>query len=222
LSRRKPLSGQTEASLKVLLGAATVFAGLQLTWMSLRGGVGRVLLQLVVAVMALILGRLTGRLLRLQSLSNSLGQRARELIAGVQPGKPSAAAGLQACAILFCAAPLSMLGSVQDGLSSYFLPLLIKAVVDGLAAMAFATIFGWGVLLASIPVLAFQGTITLACRYLLKPVLSAELIDSTNAAGGLVVFSVALVLLNLKKVELAEYLPSLVFAPLLTLGLLYL
>jgi uncharacterized membrane protein YqgA involved in biofilm formation len=151
LSRPKGLAPRTEASLKVLLGAATVFAGLQLTWMSLGGGIGRVLIQLVVAVVALMLGRLTGRLLRLQTLSNSLGQSARELIGGVQPGKTNVGAGFKACAILFCAAPLSTLGSVQDGLSSYFLPLLIKAVVDGPAAMAFVKMFGWGVLIASAP-----------------------------------------------------------------------
>jgi len=66
-------------------------------------------------------------------------------------------------------------------------------------------------------VLAFQGTITLACALFLKPMLEAHgLLDSVNAAGGLLVFSVALVILQLKRIELADYLPSLAFAPLLT------
>jgi len=65
-------------------------------------------------------------------------------------------------------------------------------------------------------VLAFQGTITLLCVQFLQPFLQAHhLVDSVNAAGGLMVFSVALVILELKKIELADYLPSLAFAPLL-------
>jgi len=72
-------------------------------------------------------------------------------------------------------------------------------------------------MLAALPVLAFQGTITLVCVQFLKPVLETHgLIDSVNAVGGLLVFCVALVILELKRVELADYLPSLAFAPLLT------
>ncbi len=78
-------------------------------------------------------------------------------------------------------------------------------------------VFGWGVVLAALPVLAFQGTITLACAQWLRPWLEAHsLVDSANAVGGLLVFCVALIILELKRLELADYLPSLAFAPLLT------
>jgi len=93
----------------------------------------------------------------------------------------------------------------------------VKAVMDGLATMGFVKVFGWGVLIAALPVLAVQGTITLVCAEYLKPFLEAHgLVDSVNAVGGLLVFCVALVILGLKKIELANYLPSLAFAPLLT------
>jgi len=105
---------------------------------------------------------------------------------------------------------------VQDGLSGYYYPLAVKAVMDGLATLGFALLFRWGVLFAALPVLAFQGTLTLLCAQFLKPFLEAHsLVDSANAVGGLLVFSVALVILELKKIELADYLPSLIFAPLL-------
>jgi uncharacterized membrane protein YqgA involved in biofilm formation len=72
------------------------------------------------------------------------------------------------------------------------------------------------VILSAIPVLAWQGTITLASVALLKPFLTAlGLVPSVNAVGGLLVFCVALVILGLKKIELADYLPSLAVAPLL-------
>jgi uncharacterized protein len=71
-------------------------------------------------------------------------------------------------------------------------------------------------MLAALPVLAFQGTITLACARLLRPALETHsLVDAINAPGGLLVFCVALVILELKRIELADYLPSLVIAPLL-------
>ena len=217
LTLRKPLSPAKESFFKVALGAFTVFYGLRLTWLSLNGSFPQMLKQLLIAVLALMLGKMAGRRLRLQKLSNRLGQGARERIAAATPADPGRlSAGFQTCAALFCAAPLAMLGSVQDGLSGYCYPLAVKAVMDGLATMGFVSLFGWGVMLAALPVLAFQGTITLACAQFLKPALETHgLVDSVNATGGLLVFSVALVILELKRIELADYLPSLAFAPLL-------
>jgi uncharacterized membrane protein YqgA involved in biofilm formation len=219
LSRRKPLPPSTESFFKVALGAFTVFYGLRLTWLSLNGPPGKVLKQLLIAVLALMLGKVAGRLLRLQKLSNRLGQAARQRIAAAtSPGTNRLSDGFKTCTALFCAAPLAILGSVQDGLSAYFYPLAVKAVMDALASVGFVGMFGWGVVLAALPVLAFQGTITLLCAYWLKPLLAAHaLIDSVNAVGGLLVFCVALVILGLKKIEMADYLPSLVFAPLMAL-----
>ncbi len=217
LVRRKPLLRVNESFCKVGLGVFTVFYGLRLTWMSLNGTFLQVLKQLLVAVLALMLGKTVGHLLRLQKLSNHLGQQAREHIGAIKPGATGRlSAGFKTCAALFCAAPLGLLGSVQDGLSGYYYPLAVKAVMDGLATTGFVLLFRWGVMLSALPVLVVQGTITLLCAELLKPFLeSYSLVDSVNAVGGLLVFSVALVILELKKIELADYLPSLVFAPLL-------
>ena len=82
--------------------------------------------------------------------------------------------------------------------------------------MAFVNMFGKGVLLAAVPVLAWQGTIYLAAR-VIEPFLNGHnLGDSIIGVGGLLVFCVSLVILELKKIELGDYLPSLFFAPLLT------
>jgi uncharacterized membrane protein YqgA involved in biofilm formation len=217
LARRKPLSPARESYLKVALGAFTVFYGLRLTWTSLNGSFPQILKQLLIALLALMLGKMTGQLLRLQKMSNRLGRDARERIAAASPADPRRLGeGFNTCAALFCAAPLAILGPVQDGLSGYYYPLAVKAVIDGLATMGFISLFGWGVMLAALPVLAFQGTLTLVCAQFLKPVLETHgLVDSVNAAGGLLVFCVALVILELKRIELADYLPSLAFAPLL-------
>lgn len=218
LTKRKFLSPEREAIFKVTLGAFTVFYGLRLTWISINGSFWQVLKQLAIVVLALMLGKFTGHLLRLQKMSNRVGQQARASLAAIRPGDPpQPAAGFKICAALFCAAPLAILGSIQDGLAQYLAPLAIKGVIDGLATIGFIPVFGWGVVLAALPVLALEGTITLVCAHLLAPFLAAhQLIDAVNATGGLVVFSVALVMLGLRRIELADYLPSLLFAPLLT------
>jgi len=217
LAWRKTLSSAHESYVKVALGAFTVFYGLRLTWISLNGSFPQILKQLLIAVLALMLGRMTGRLLRLQKMSNRLGRDARERVAAAQPADPRRLSeGFKTCAALFCAAPLAILGAVQDGLSGYYYPLVVKAVIEGLATRGFVALFGWGVMLAAVPVLAFQGTITLVCAQFLKPMLETRgLVDSVNVTGGLLVFCVALVILELKRIELADYLPSLAFAPLL-------
>ena len=218
LSRRRTFSAAAESNLRVVLGAFTVFYGLRLTWLGLGGSLGQILKQLVIAVLALMLGKLAGRGLRLQRMSNQLGRGARAAIDGVRPQDPRRlSAGFQACATLFCAAPLGLTGALVDGLSGYYYPLGIKAVVDGMATMSFVLVFGPGAMLSALPVLALQGTLTLVCRVLLKPPLEAHnLADSVNAVAGLLVFSVALIILGLKKIGLADYLPSLAVAPLLT------
>jgi hypothetical protein len=220
LARRKPLPPATESYFKVVLGAFTVFYGLRLTWASLSGSFVERLKQLGIVVLAMMLGKVIGRALRLQAMSNRVGQWAREGINAARRDDPDRLdKGFRTCAALFCVAPLGILGSVQEGLSLsvYCYPLAIKAVIDGLASAAFVSLFGPGVLLSAIPVLAVQGSITLLVARGLEPILALhDLVDPINAVGGLLVFCVALVMLNLKRIELADYLPGLIVAPLLS------
>jgi uncharacterized protein len=218
LARSTALAPATQLFFKTALGVFTLFYGLRLTWISVNGTFGSVAKQIGIVLLAVTLGKMTGRLLHLQKASNLLGQHARKLIEGTRPDDPQRFAnGLNACAILFCAAPLGILGAVQDGLSGYFYPLAVKAVMDGLAMMGFAALFGGGAMLAALPVLVFQGAIALSCNLYLEPFLRLHgLVDPVNATGGLLVCTVGLVIFELKRVELADFLPSLIFAPVLT------
>jgi uncharacterized membrane protein YqgA involved in biofilm formation len=221
LTKKTPLSVATQNFFKVALGAFTVFFGLRLTYTSLNGTFLQILKHLGIVLVALVLGRVTGRLLHLQKASNRLGQFARKRMAAVKPDSPNRfAEGFNVCTALFCAAPIGILGAIHDGLAGYSYPLAIKAVMDGLAAMGFVAIFGWGAVLSAVPVLVFQGTISLLCAQCLLPLLQArELVDPVNATGGLLIFCVALIIFEVKKIEVTDYLPSLVFAPLLTMWL---
>lgn len=216
LAKKTQLSAASQNYLKILIGAFTAFCGLRLTWISLGGPFLHILKQLAVVVLALMAGRLTGRLLRLQKASNRLGQFARDRITRTGRESPDRFAdGFSVCAVLFCAAPLGILGAIQDGLSGYYLPLAAKGAMDGLATMGFVAMFGPGVVLSAVPVLIFQGTVTLLCARFLQHWLHIHgWIDPVNATGGLLVFCVALVVFELRKIELTDYLPSLCYAPL--------
>jgi hypothetical protein len=214
---KRDISPQTQVGIKNVLGILTVFVGLRLTLTNLGGGVGGVLKQLLIVVLALTLGRLTGRLLRLQKGMNYLGQIAQNKFARAKPNNPDRFnEGFLTCTILFCVGPMAALGAFQDGVNGQWHVLGIKAVMDGLATMAFIPLFGWGAMLSVIPLVAYQGTITLAAQWL-TPMLDAHgLMNSVNATGGMLVFSLSLIMLNIRRVEVSDYLPSLAFAPLLT------
>jgi len=214
-ARQKTLSPRQEDFLQKVLGAFTTFYGLRLTWMSFSGPFGHIMKQLCILLVSLIAGRLLGRLLRIQELSNRLGQTAKQTMEEAVAGRRKPGDGFKVCTVLFCAAPLGIVGAVQDGLSHYYAPLAVKAVMDGLAVMGFIGLFGSGVTLSALPVLALQGSIALMCGLWLKPFLEARgLIESVNGVSGIVIFAVALVLLKLKRVALADYLPALIVAPL--------
>lgn len=216
LAQRAPLSAAAQDFLRRALGAATVFLGLRLVWLNVNGTFWPCAKQMIIALLAIVLGNLAGKILRLQKISNSLGRFAGKLISSAQSNPPRKAGGFNACAILFCAAPLGILGAVTDGLSGDFYLLAVKAVMDALAMTGFVKIFGWPSALSALPVYCFLGAITLVCQFWARPILDSHgLICPVGTAAGLIACAVALVIFEVRKVELANYLPALAVAPLL-------
>lgn len=219
LTTRKQISEPKQRVIKTVLGALVVYVGLSMTWDSLNGSFLHRLKQLVIVILALTFGRIAGRALHLQKSLNRLGQIAKRKFTSANPGNENqnrASEGFITCTLLFCVGPMAILGSLQDGLLGNYKTLALKSVMDGLATIAFAKVFGWGVLLSVIPLVAYQGTITLLAKSLEPYLRDPTLLDSINATGGMLVFCIALIMLELKRIELADYLPSLIFAPLIT------
>jgi uncharacterized membrane protein YqgA involved in biofilm formation len=213
----KEFAHKTEFRIKMILGVLTIYLGLKTTWQSINGSFGSVLKQLAIVFAALIIGNIIGKLLRLQKGLNKLGEYAKNVFQQHDPAKPkSFGEGFVTCTILFCVGPMAILGALEDGLTGKVQTLAIKSVMDGFATMAFVKTFGIGPIFAAIPVLAYQGTITLAAKSL-EPILTNHmLLGSINATGGLLILCISVVILDIQKVPLADYLPSLVVAPLLT------
>ena len=218
LTLRQPLSARAQHFFRAALGVFAIFFGLHLVWLSINGTFESGLKQILVAVLAIVFGNWPGRLLRLQRTSNRIGRYAAGLLTAAQKNPPGEAAkGVVALTLLFCAAPLGIIGAVVDGLSSYFYLLALKAVMEGLAMTRFVQLFRWPVAATALPVLAFLDGITLATHFWAAPYLEAHhWTDSVTATAGLVACATALVIFEVRRVELANYLPALVIAPLLT------
>ena len=213
----KGISPKIEYRLKLVLGILTIYVGMKTFLQALSGGFGSMTKQLVIVLAALVIGNLIGKLLRLQAGINKLGEYAKDLFQKHDPEKPKRfGEGFVTCTILFCVGPMAIVGALEDGLSGKVQTLAVKSVMDGLATMAFVKTFGIGPIFAAIPVLAYQGSITLAAEAL-KPLLGNHLLlDSISATGGLLILCISVVILDIQKVPLADYLPSLVVAPVLT------
>lgn len=222
LIRREPLTPATQKSCQSALGALTMFCGLHLIWLNVDGTLGHVLKQLFIALLALLLGNLLGKLLGIQKMSNYVGRHAAGLLGKAEknlPTKPTD--GFVAASVLFCAAPMGIIGAVTDGLNGYFYPLAVKAAMDGLAMTSFVKMFRWPTALAAIPVFLFVNGLALLIHVFILPRLTTpEMVHSVGAVGGLILCATTLVILSVRRVELANYLPALAVAPLVTRYLL--
>lgn len=217
LAAGRQLSPRIEQRIKLFLGVLTIYIGFKTVWQSINGSFLQVLKQGFIVLLALVLGNLIGKALGLQRQVNRLGERAKTAFHDTSAGQPrSFGEGFVTCTILFCVGPMAILGALEDGLTGKIQTLAVKSLMDGLATMAFVKTFGIGPIFAALPVLAYQGTITLAAKAV-EPLLADQmLLHSVNAAGGLLILCISVVILEIQKAPLADYLPSLAVAPALT------
>ena len=116
--------------------------------------------------------------------------------------------------LLFCVGPLTVVGSIQNGLTGDYQALATKAMLDGFASIAIASTLGWGVALAAGTVLVIQGALSLGAG-LFKDILpeGGEALAALTSAGGVLIIGISLKLLALKDVKVGNFLPALVLAP---------
>jgi uncharacterized protein len=115
--------------------------------------------------------------------------------------------------LVFCVGPLTILGSIQNGLTGDIQLLAVKSLLDGVASVAFAAALGVGVYLSALTVLVVQGALA-AGAFLLAGTMDDVTVLAITSAGGMILLGVALRLLELRPVRVASFLPALVLAPL--------
>ena len=222
LSRQLPDETQRRvrrylAGLTVLAGGYMIANGLYGGWKGAEGVIWKFLLLGLITVLAISFGNLFGTWLKLQERLDKLGQEAkRRLTKSDEEDGNRFSDGFVTCTVLFTVGPMSILGCVEDGLGNVPTILIMKSIMDGIATMCFAPRFGVGVMLSAVPLLAYQGTVTLLASHLEFMKNEPMLLASFNLVGGLLVLTIMLVILEIQKVPLANYLPALVVGPLLT------
>ena len=122
--------------------------------------------------------------------------------------------GFVTASLVFCVGPLTFIGSLQDGMTGDYELLAIKSVLDGFASLAFASAMGIGVAFSIVTILVLQGGLALLGA-LGGSIMTDPMITEMTATGGLLLMGLALVLLDIKKPRMANFLPALIIAPLL-------
>lgn len=179
----------------------------------------------IITLLSVALGVMIGEMLRidkgLEWLGSWLqkrfsGQEAEHTLEDGLSSRERFITGFVTASLVFCVGPLTMLGSIQDGMGLHegFQALAIKSTLDGFAAMAFAASFGVGVLFTVLTIFFFQGGLALVGA-LAGEFMSADMMNEMTAAGGVLLIGLAIVMLEIKPIRIANFLPALIIAPLL-------
>jgi uncharacterized protein len=127
--------------------------------------------------------------------------------------------GFFTSSLLFCVGPIAILGSIQDGLSGNYQLLAVKSILDGFASLAFASSMGIGVLFSVIPILIYQGSISLLAGQI-EPLVSQAMMVEMTATGGVLLMAIGLSnLLEIRPIRTGNFLPALLVAPLIVFTL---
>lgn len=215
------LTERTRSLVTDALGLVTLLIAAQAAMEVSRGAltdeVGTSLPVLIV-LGSLVLGGIGGSMLRLEDRLENFGGWLQTRLArgnGVNTSRQRFIEGFVTSSLVFCVGPLTVLGSINEGLGNGSDQLILKSVLDGFAALAFAASFGIGVMASALSVGVIQGSLTVLAVVLGSFVPDAHLVALT-ATGGLILVGVGLRLLNIKIMPIADLLPALILAPLLT------
>jgi uncharacterized membrane protein YqgA involved in biofilm formation len=207
------LSKKVQESVVTGLGLVTLFVG-----MDNAAQTGNIIIPLLSLVTGVIIGEMLDLDSKLEQFAGWLQTRLGTRLSGGNSEDKRARfiEGFVTASLVFCVGPLTILGSMQDGmgLDSGFQQLAIKSVLDGFAAMAFASSLGIGVMFSVITVLGIQGGFALT-GYFAGKFMTTPMINEMTAVGGLILVGLSLVLLDLKKPRIANFLPALLLAPLI-------
>jgi uncharacterized protein len=171
----------------------------------------------VVVLGSVLVGGIIGELLRIEDRMNGAGEWLKQRV-GSQEG--TFTEGFVVASLVFCVGPLTILGSLQDGLNGNYSLLAIKATLDGFAALAFASALGWGVGFSVITILLYQGGLSLLAGTVAGAVPhpdSSPSIAAVTATGGVLILAIGLRLLRLREVRVGNLLPALALAPIAVL-----
>lgn len=166
----------------------------------------------LVVLGALLVGAVLGEAIDIEERLERAGGWLQRRAEGASGDAARFIEGFVVASLVFCVGPLTVLGALQDGLRGDFELLSIKSLLDGFAALAFASALGIGVGFSVLTILVVQGGIALSAGALSSS-LTAAMIAAMNAVGGVLILGIGLRLLDLRQVRVANLLPAIVIAP---------
>jgi hypothetical protein len=190
-----------------VMGLATIIVGIQMALNTKN---------ILIVIFSLVMGTVIGELVNIERFVERAGKALEKRFSKNKDGKFARA--FVATSLLFCVGPMTILGSIQDGLTGDYSLLATKSMLDGFAAMMFAAAMGIGVLFSALTVLVVQGGLTLFSGNL-SGVMTEAVIAEITGTGGVMVVSIGLGIVGIKKLKTANMLPALVIAPLIVLVL---
>lgn len=208
--RTRTLVTQILGLISLVIGAQSVASGLSDAFAAEVGPNAR----LLVVLGSLLIGGLIGSAMRLEDRLDGSAARLRSRFAKDADENTFIEAAVTAT-LIFCVGPLSILGSLSDGLGTGADQLIVKATMDGFASIAFASSLGIGVIFSVIPLVIYQGSLTLLGLWL-GNFLPLGQLDALTAAGGVILLGLGFRLSGIKQIPIGDMLPALVVAPLLT------
>lgn len=196
----------------------TVMAGLGLFTLAIGAQMFFETSNPIIVLLALLFGGVLGEWWAIEDKLARFGEFIEKRLTSSTESGPNSrfVRGMLTASLLFCVGPMTILGSIQDGLTGDFTLLAIKSVLDMFAALAFASTLGVGVLFSVIVVLVYQGGLSLLAGQA-QALLTETMVTEMTAAGGVILIGLAFSsLLEMKKIRAGNFLPALVIAPLIT------
>lgn len=208
-NRTRELVTQTLGLITLVIGASSVASGMSVAFADEVG----TNIRLLVVLGSLLIGGIIGSLAQIEHRLDRGAQLLHDRFAAHSEGS-TFVEGAVTATLVFCVGPLSILGSLSDGLGHGSEQLLVKSVMDGFAAIAFASSLGIGVMASVIAVGAYQGVLTLL-GFALGNFLPASHVDALGATGGVILLGLGFRLAGIRQIPVGDLLPALVIAPLL-------
>ena len=186
------------------LGLCTLYLGIS---GSLKGENSLIL------IISIVVGALIGEGIDLDAKLKRFGAWIENKFKSKESGKVSIAEGFVSASLLFCVGAMAVVGSLQSGLEGNHEMLFNKSMLDGVAAVVFASTMGIGVMLSAAFVFVYQGAITLAAQWI-APLLTDTIIAEMTCVGSVIIIGIALNLIGITKLKVMNYVPA-IFVPIL-------
>jgi uncharacterized membrane protein YqgA involved in biofilm formation len=161
--------------------------------------------ELLLMVFSLVLGALIGEFLRLEERIESLSEKLKKKVGS---GDANFSTGLLTAFMLFCMGAMTIVGSIEEGMGKEPTLLMTKSLMDGISAVALSAVLGIGVIFSVIPLLIYQGGLTLLAA-MFGDVIPQAIITEITGIGGVLILGLGLSILEIKKIKVLNMLPAL-------------